>query len=540
MQPNSLPWWKTAVIYQIYPRSFMDSNGDGIGDLQGIINRLDYLNDGTPDSLGIDAIWISPIYPSPMADFGYDVSDYTGIHPMFGDLETFDRLIAAAHQRGIRVILDYVPNHTSDEHPWFIESRSSRDNPKRDWYIWRDAKPDGTPPNNWGSAFGGPGWTWDEKTGQYYLHLFDTKQPDLNWRNPEVREAMFDALRFWLDRGVDGFRVDVAGAMIKDEHLRDNPYRSGWRNIDPRFIWRQQDHVYDMNRPEVHDLIREMRQVLDAYEGDRVSIGEVWFRPISLWIRYYGENLDEYHLPFNFGLLHQPWKADAMRALVNEIEEALPSDAWPNNVLGNHDSSRLATRLGPNTVRPAAMMLLTLRGTPTIYMGEELGMEDGEIPLDRLQDPPALNIGPEAGRDPCRTPFQWSDELYTGFSTVEPWLPVAADYKTRNAANQKNDPKSVLSLYRRLLHYRKKTPSLLHGTYRSIENLPSGCFVYLREYGNQRQLIAINFIEKPLVLPLDGVAKEGRVVLSTELDRSNVENLSQLELRPFEGVIVEI
>jgi alpha-glucosidase len=279
---------------------------------------------------------------------------------------------------------------------------------------------------------------------------------------------------------------------------------------------------------------------LDAYDGDRVSIGEVWFRPISLWVRYYGENLDEYHLPFNFGLLHQPWKADAMRALINEIEEALPSDAWPNNVLGNHDSPRLATRLGRDVVRPAAMMLLTLRGTPTIYMGEEIGMEDGDIPLDRLQDPPALKIGPEAGRDPCRTPFHWSAEPYAGFSTVEPWLPVAQDYKTRNVANQKTDPKSVLSLYRHLLSYRKKSPALHQGTYRSIENLPDGCFVYLREYGGERLLVAINFIEKPLVLALDTLPEVGRIVLSTELDRDGVEKLSRLNLRPYEGVIIEI
>jgi alpha-glucosidase len=295
-----------------------------------------------------------------------------------------------------------------------------------------------------------------------------------------------------------------------------------------------------MNRPEVHDLIREMRQVLDAYDNDRVSIGEVWFRPISLWVRYYGENLDEYHLPFNFGLLHQPWRADGMRALINEIEEALPSDAWPNNVLGNHDSPRLATRLGRDAVRPAAMMLLTLRGTPTIYMGEEIGMEDGHVPLNKIQDPLALNVSSQEGRDPCRTPFQWSADPYAGFSTVEPWLPVAQDYKTRNVANQKADPKSVFSLYRRLLSYRKETPALHQGTYRSIDNLPDGCFVYLREYDGERRLVAINFIEKPLVLALDTVAEEGQIALSTELDRSGIEKLSRLELRPHEGVIIEI
>lgn len=531
---DRLAWWQTGVVYQIYPRSFQDSNGDGIGDLQGIINRLDYLND-----LGIDAIWISPIYPSPMADFGYDVANYIDIHPMFGDLATFDRLLEEAHRRDIRVILDYVPNHTSDEHPWFIESRSSRTNPKRDWYIWRDAKPDGSPPNNWGSAFGGTAWTWDEATGQYYLHLFVDKQPDLNWRNPAVKAAMIDALRFWLDRGVDGFRIDVAGAMIKDERLRDNPY-AAHANFTPDLpIWQRQEHVYDLDRPEVHDLIREFRHLVNSYPGDRVLIGEVWFRPITRWIQYYGEKLQGFHLPFNFGLLQQPWQADAMRAAINEVEDHLPFGAWPNNVLGNHDSPRLGTRFGPQAIRLAAMMLLTLRGTPTIYMGEEIGMLDGDVPPDRLQDPPALKIGPENGRDPCRTPFQWSAEPYAGFSTVEPWLPVAANYKKLNVEVQKTDDRSVLALYRALLHYRRETPALNRGTYRSYDNVPAPCYVYLREHENERRLIVLNFSGQAWTLSLNALAETGRIIFSTQLDRTGTENLGSLNLRPYEGLLLE-
>jgi len=541
---TSYAWWQTGTVYQIYPRSFMDSNADGVGDLQGIISRLDYLK----ETLGIDTIWISPIYPSPMADFGYDVADYTDIHPLFGDLATFDRLLAEVHRRGMHLILDFVPNHTSDEHRWFVEARQARSSAKRDWYIWRDAKPDGSMPNNWGSAFGGPAWEWDAATGQYYLHLFDKKQPDLNWRNPEVRAAMFDVLRFWLDRGVDGFRVDVAGFMIKDEALRDNPYNgypAGGKL--PNNIWAWQEHVYDMDRPEVHDLIREFRRITDSYDGDRVLIGEVFYRPIARWIKYYGQPTDDgrlsgYHLPFNFGLMGQPWRADAFRAAVNEIEDALPTQAWPNNVLGNHDSPRLASRFGPEIVRVAAVMLLTLRGTPTIYMGEEIGMENGEIPADRLQDPPALIIGPEAGRDPCRTPFQWSADSYTGFSTVEPWLPVAAGYETRNVEAQLKEPRSVLALYQKLLQYRRETPALNRGAYRSLDAVPADCFVFLRTYADQRRLVVLNFGSGAHTLKLDDLAAtaEGRVALSTELDRSGVEALASLTLRPYEGVVLEL
>jgi len=534
---TQLRWWQRGVIYQIYPRSFKDTTGNGIGDLNGIIEKLDYLN-GTEDSLGVDAIWLSPIFPSPMADFGYDVSDYCDIHPLFGDLAIFDRLVAEAHRRGIRVILDYVPNHTSDQHPWFIESRSSRDNPKRDWYIWRDPKPDGSPPNNWGSRFGGPAWTYDETTGQYYLHQFLKEQPELNWRNPEVRAAMMDVLRFWLERGVDGFRMDVVGLLIKDAELRDNPPNpDADPNLPPNDIAGRQLHIYDQDQDEVHEIIRDFRRLLDEY-GDTCAIGEICFE-LPRWVKYYGQNNDGLHLPFNFRLLHEPWQAQAMRRSVDELEAALPAFAWPNYVLGSHDFPRLASRLGGQArARVAAMMLLTLRGTPTLYYGDELGMENGVIPPEKLQDPRGINLGLEHSRDPCRTPMQWDASPNAGFSDVEPWLPVSADYATRNVAVQSDDPTSMLNLYRRLLRYRRRSPALYGGSYRSLD-AEDDCFAYLREANGERRLIALNFADSHRRISVPG-EEVGQIVLSTHLDRMERVSLSELELRPHEGVIIEL
>ena len=533
-----LYWWQRGVIYQIYPRSFKDTTGNGIGDLPGIIEELDYLNDGTEDSLGIDAIWLSPITPSPMADFGYDVADYCDVHPLFGDLATFDRLVAGAHRRGIRVILDYVPNHSSDQHPWFIESRSSRDNPRRDWYIWRDPKPDGSPPNNWGSAFGGPAWTWDETTGQYYLHQFLKEQPELNWRHPEVRAAMMDVLRFWLERGVDGFRVDVIGLLIKDAELRDNPPNpNADPDLPPNDISGRQVQIYNRDQEQVHEIIRGFRQLLDEY-GDRCGIGELWFE-LPRWIRYYGENNDGLHLPFNFRLMRLPWQAQAMRRSVDELEAALPPFAWPNYVLGNHDRARLASHLGGQAqARLAAMMLLTLRGTPTLYYGDELGMENGVIPPEKIQDPPGITLGAERSRDVCRTPMQWDDSPNAGFSSAEPWLPVSDDFATRNVATQSDDPASTLNLYRRLLWYRQRTPSLFGGRYQPLD-AGDDCFVYLRAAGDERRLIALNFADdqRRVSVPVEGA---GQIVISTHLDREESVSLSGFELRPHEGVIVEL
>lgn len=516
----------------------MDTNGDGVGDINGIIEKLDYLNDGTEASLGIDAIWLSPFQRSPMADFGYDISDYCDVDPLFGTLADFDRLVAAAHQRGIKVIIDYVPNHTSDQHPWFLESRSSRDNPKRDWYIWRDAKPDGSPPNNWGSFFGGPAWTFDEKTGQYYLHQFVKEQPELNWRNPEVRKAMLDVLRFWMERGVDGFRMDVIGLLIKDKDLRDNPPNpDADPNLPENDIFGRQLHIYNEDQDEVHEVIKEIRKTLDEYE-DRCGIGELW-GPLDRWVRYYGDNGDELHMPFNFRLMWQPWSASAMRACVDEMEAALPPFAWPNYVLGNHDQPRLATRFGGlPQARLAGMMLLTLRGTPTFYYGDEIGLENGNIPPEKIQDPQGINLGAHRTRDVARTPMQWDASPNAGFSTVEPWLPVTDDYRTRNVAVQSQDPNSMLSFYRRLFWLRRKSAALNSGDYRSLD-AHSDCFVYLRTYGTERKLVALNFSAEPRTTAT-GLQGIGRLVLSTHPGGASEMDLSALELRAHEGVILEL
>lgn len=531
-------WWQSAVIYQIYPRSFKDSNGDGVGDLQGIIDQLDYLKGGE-HSLDVDAIWISPIYPSPMADFGYDVANYMDIDPTFGDLATFDRLLEKAHERGLRVILDFVPNHTSDEHPWFVESRSSRDNPKRDWYIWRDAKSDGSLPNNWVSMFGGKAWTWDAHTEQYYLHLFHYKQPDLNWRNPEVRNAMKDVLRFWLERGVDGFRMDVVGFIIKDEALPDNPLSSPDVDASALNEWGQLEHMYDIDQPGVHEIIREFRTLHDKHGA--VAIGETWTEPRSRWVEYYGENLDGLHLPFNFDLLVKPWDAQVFRQSVDELEAALQAGMWPNYVLGNHDRPRLATRYGEDKAPVAAMLLLTLRGTPTLYLGDEIGMVDGKIPADKIQDPQGLNLGADMSRDPCRTPLQWSDEDYAGFSSVEPWLPVSEDYVTRNIKAELADPRSLLNLYRQLIQLRKAHEVLQTGHYKAIETSESSCFAYERfdDQGN-RLLIVLNFSSEPMSPQLEISQASGEVILSTLMDQSGDIKLDAIQLRPTEGLIIKL
>jgi alpha-glucosidase len=473
-------WWQTGVIYQIYPRSFQDSGGDGVGDLPGITARLDYLV-----ALGVEAIWISPFYPSPMADFGYDVADYTGVDPLFGNLADFDALLAAAHAKGLRVILDFVPNHSSDQHPWFVESRSSRTNPKRDWYLWHDPVPypwlqpgaDTRPPseqhpNNWMSHFGGPAWTWDERTQQFYLHSFLKEQPDLNWRNPEVRAAIYAAMRFWLDRGVDGFRMDVLWLLIKDAQFRSNPPNDAFEDT-------QHDHkrvipVYNADQPETLQIVAQMRALLDEYgptigaatTSNRVLIGEIYLPLVDL-VRYYGvPQLEGANLPFNFHLIQTQWNAAAIAQIVRDYESLLPASAWPNYVLGNHDQSRLATRVGPQQARAAAMLLLTLRGTPTLYNGDELGMTDVPIAPDQVQDPAEKNEpGKGRGRDPERSPMLWVDAPNAGFTTPDatPWLPLLADWKTLNAATQSRDTRSMLTLYRRLLALRRQHDTLHAG-----------------------------------------------------------------------------
>ncbi len=532
MTQQTHSWWQTGTIYQIYPRSFLDSNGDGVGDLPGITSKLDYLR-----WLGVDALWLSPIYPSPMADFGYDISNYTDVHPLFGTLEDMDTLLQQAHQRGLKVILDFVPNHTSDEHPWFQESRSSRTNAKRDWYIWRDPAPDGGPPNNWTSLFGGPAWQLDEQTGQYYLHLFDVKQADLNWRNPLVREAMDNVLRFWLERGVDGFRVDVLWLLLKDTQFRDNPINPDWKpGANPSGY---QEGLYTQDQPGIHELVRDMRTLLKSY-GERVLIGEIYL-PIARLVQYYGESLDEAHLPFNFQFVTMAsWDARDIRQIVDAYEAALPPGAWPNWVLGNHDTTRIATRVGREQARIAQMLLLTLRGTPTCYYGDELGMQNVPIPREQLRDPVAL-FAPEHSRDYQRTPMQWNTSANAGFTapSVQPWLPLAANYSTYNMETEQRDPHSMLTLTHTLLQLRRTVPALNIGSYASLDQDNDACFVYTRQHNEQRYVVALNISAQEQVVKLPGMGR-GSIALSTHMDREGLVDLSEFRLRGNEGYVMEL
>lgn len=539
-QPLPL-WWQQAVIYQVYPRSFRDSNGDGIGDLVGIIDRLDYLS-GT---LGVDAVWLSPFYPSPMVDFGYDVANFTDVDPLFGDLATFDRLVAAAHERGLRIIIDWIPNHTSDQHPWFQAARSAREDPKRDWYIWADAKADGSPPNNWLSVFGGGAWSWDQPTRQYYLHSFLQSQPDLNWRNPAVQAAMFDTLRFWLERGVDGFRVDAAHLIMKDPALRDNPPNPfGALHMHKAFgAYDSQLHLYDKGHPDIHQVYRDVRRLLDAYSAERprVSVAEIHVFDLPEWVSFYGAALDEIHMPFNFGLLRAPWTAQGVRAVVDALEAALPASAWPNYVLGNHDEPRIASRIGPERARLAMMLLLTLRGTPTLYYGDELGMRDAPIRSEEIQDPWEKNVpGLGLGRDPQRTPMRWSAAPNAEFCPpgAKPWLPMGADWRQVNVAAEREDPASMLSLTRHLLALRRGSLALSIGIYTPVEDVPEDCFVFRREWDGKRMLVALNFARERRVV--ERAETVGTLVLSTLLDRSGPADLARFELRAHEGCVFEL
>ena len=526
---DAAPWWKGGVLYQVYPRSFQDTDGDGVGDLNGIARRLPYLAD-----LGMDGVWMSPIYPSPMIDFGYDISDHTGIDPIFGTLADFERMVAEAHRLGLKVLLDFVPCHTSDQHPWFTDSRSGRDAEKRDWYIWRDPAPGGGPPNNWQSEFGGPAWTLDRTSGQYYYHAHLSEQPELNWRNPAVREAMLGVMRHWFERGVDGLRIDAVDQIGKDAALADNPPNPDWHEGRPsaeRFLRTNQK-----NGPFVHEAIGEMRATADA-SGGRVLVGEV-YAPFRDMARYHGTperpGLD---LPHNFHLIGAPWDTRAIARLIEDYEASLPEGAWPNWVLGNHDRTRVATRWGTGQARVAAMLHLTLRGTPTIYQGEELGMENVAIPLSRVQDPWERNDpGHGLGRDPVRTPIAWEDggaragsarDDGAGFTTGEPWLPIDAR-SAMTVAAQADDPHSMLSLYRDLIRLRRAEPALALGSYRTL-HADDAVLAYERRLDGRRVAVALNFSGEPVALPV-----RGEVLLSTAGDDAAPPG----RLAPLEGRIV--
>jgi alpha-glucosidase len=440
-------------------------------------------------------------------------------------------------QRDLKLILDFVPNHTSDEHPWFQQARSSLTNEKRDWYIWHDPAPDGGPPNNWMSKFGGSAWQFDEHTGQYYLHMYDVKQPDLNWRNPKVRQAMYDVLRFWLDRGVDGFRIDALEMLLKDEQLRDNPLNPEWKAGDPPDT--RQLGRYTEDQPGMHDLMHEMRALVDSY-GQRLLIGELYL-PMERVVQYYGELLDEIHLPFNFQFVRLPtWEARTIRQVVEAYEAALPQGAWPNWVLGNHDRPRIATRVGREQARTAQMLLLTLRGTPTCYYGDELAMQNVPLPLELMHDPQGKEH-PEHSRDPQRTPMQWESSPNAGFCPpgVKAWLPVAGDYQADNVAVEQHDPRSFLTLEHTLLTLRRTLPALTVGSQQSIDQPNPTCFVYLRQLSDQRCLVALNFSAQDQVVILPGQG-QGRLLLSTHLDREGPIPLSEVHLRGNEGLLIEV
>jgi alpha-glucosidase len=529
MNQNNGDWWRHGIFYQIYPRSFQDSNGDGVGDVRGIIQRLPYLR-----SLGIDAVWLSPIFPSPMADFGYDISDYTGIDPLFGTMEDFDALVEAAHDNGLKVILDLVPNHTSDQHPWFAESRASRENPKRDWYVWRDANAEGGPSNNWLSEFGGSAWQYDEATDQYYYHAFLSQQPDLNWRNPEVRDAIYDVMRFWLRRGVDGFRVDVIWHLIKDGEFRDNP-------PNPHFVEGRPPHEkiltqYSTDQPEVHDVIAEMRHVIEEFDH-RVLIGEIYL-PLHRLVAYYGNDLAGAQMPFNFALLSTLWSARSIEKIIADYEQVLPAGAWPNWVLGNHDRPRVASRVGREQARVAAMLLLTLRGTPTLYYGDEIGMHQVAIAPDQVRDPFEKNVpGIGVGRDGCRTPMQWDATAGAGFSAAKPWLPLADDCAQENVTNLAADTGSILSLYKSLIALRRKLPQLVTGAYQPVA-AQGDILLYRRDGDGGAVMVALNLGAEPVSVASSSIGFGRTILLSTFLDRQGEEVQGTLDLRGNEGVVL--
>lgn len=523
-------WWKHGVIYQIYPRSFYDSNDDGIGDIPGIIEKFDYLVD-----LGIDAIWLSPIYTSPMYDCGYDISDYYSIDSSFGTLEDFKKLLAIAHSKNIKIIMDMVLNHTSHMHAWFIESSSSKDNPKRNWYIWHDPVK-GKTPNNWKSAYLTSAWEFHQPTGQYYLHSFLKEQPDLNWHNPEVKEAMFNVMRYWLDMGVDGFRFDVINYCYKDKKLRNNPF-----SLNP---FDEQIERYNKNRPENYTLVQEIRKLLDLYKN-RMSVGEVFcYTPgnpqLSASFLCNGNGL---HLAFDFSLLYQPLNARKMYTCLNRWYNAIPENCWACNVLSNHDQPRYADKHSQDdsdsVKRLLALMLLTLPGTPFIYYGEEIGMKNSSIPLRAIVDPAGKKFWPlYKGRDCSRTPMQWSDETNAGFTNSLSWIPIDSNYRTINVKSQLKDRYSLLNFFKDCIRIRKKHPALTHGTWKPILKGRQGVLAYIRQTNQETVCIILNFNNHPVSIHYH-LEAQWKVLFSTH--RSKFEHFADIRLKcyPFEATILQ-
>jgi alpha-glucosidase len=519
------PWWRAGVLYQVYPRSFADADGDGQGDLEGVLQRLDHLA-----WLGVDGIWLSPITPSPQADWGYDVADYVDVDPSFGTLDDLDRLVEEAGRRGIRVLLDLVPNHTSDRHPWFVDARSSREAEHHDWYVWADGR-DGGPPNNWRSSFGGSAWTWDERIGRYYLHNFLPEQPDLNWWNPAVADAFDEILRFWLGRGVAGFRIDVAHGVVKDRELRDDTVAD--ERDHPRVRRHGLRSDFSMNRPEVHDVFKRWRRLADGSGG--VLLGETWVMDVEALARFYGDGEDELHLALNVPfVLSSP--GPEMREVVERTEALLPPEAWPLWNGSNHDAGRLATRWcdgDDRRIRAALTTLLTLRGTPLLYQGDEIGLEDVEVPHDRLRDPVGIRHWPEdRGRDPCRTPMHWSSEANGGFAPpgAEPWLPVG-DVAACNVADQRADAGSILHLTRDLIALRRERADLRNGAWTPLET-PNGVWGWRRGHGTT---VLLNHDDREVEVP----GADGRILLGTDRARDGGAIAGGIRLGPWEAVVLE-
>ncbi len=531
-------WWQNAVFYEIYPRSFMDSNGDGYGDLNGIASKLDYLH-----ALGVDAIWIAPCFPSPQVDFGYDVSDYENIDKTYGTLADFDRLEKLGREHGVKIILDFVVNHTSDQHPWFIESRSSRDNPKRDWYIWRDGKGPNQPPNNWESTFGGAAWQWDSKTNQYYYHFFYPQQPDLNWRNPAVASAMYGTSEWWYKRGVAGFRLDAVSTLFEDPNLKNNPVLPGKNAYGDVNM----ENKYNDKLPQVHDVLKGLRKAADPYGA--VLIGETWTSNIGELKQYYGSNHDELQMPMDLMLTKLKFSAPVFRQHIAAVDA---TGEWPTYVIGNHDIVRSWNRYGDGKhndqiAKDMAAMYLTLRGTPIMYYGEEIGMQNND-PKRRedVKDPIGRRGWPkEKGRDGERTPMQWDDGPNAGFTTGIPWLPIPVAYKTYNVADELKDPNSILNWYKGLLALRHQDKALLDGDYIALNQNDPNVLSYLRRYQDDAALIVINMSSSPQKVSFD-LTKQGfesgtaKTLLTTQSSLKNTSSFKQVSLEPFAVYIAEI
>lgn len=527
-------WYHQSVVYHIYPLSYKDTNNDGMGDLNGIIDSLHYLNDGTENSLGIKAIWLSSIYKSPMADFGYDVSDYYDINPIFGSLDDFDRLIEEAHKRGIKIITDFVINHTSKEHPWFLESRSSLNNPKRHWYIWRDPKPDGSPPNNWVSVFGGPAWTYDEHTKQYYFHSFLPEQPDLNWRDESVRNEVMNVARFWMKRGVDGFRIDALDNLIEDSYLRDDPNNPNYGKEDDSY--QSVNHMFSKRQSEVVYCLNTLCDTVGEFE-DKFVVSESYLG-IAGMVNMFRACDKNIHSPFNFNFIGREWSAKSFKQFVDNFEKSITPNDWPNYVLGNHDRPRLRDRIGTERLKTAALLILTLRGMPFIYYGDEIGMKNAEVRKTEIKDTFALRTNSKFNRDPERSPMQWNGDTNAGFSMVTPWIPISSDYKEINVELESKKPESLLNLYKKIINYRNNSKALMYGSYKSLNTKSPDIYSYVREYEGEMVLMMINFSDKTVKekLPFDSA----KIIVNISEPSSKEEVSGEIELKPNGGYIFEI